>query len=376
MYQSKRAPRCLLAGNALAIAPLLLDLLVNETKLETAVLIRKDLEAEYQERIEAMGYAPERVRIHTYKPGETSSLTPLLEWGDLLVVAGPDFQHSKWMVEAALRARLNYYDLYGSVGRLEIQRAHVETIRDYGHHFITEGGFLPGMPGLLCREAARHLDRVQDLRIFVYENCNWATLPASPRLREDLVQHMHVVDRSLYRQGVWKQTVVPLRRKHTFGNGIGATKCLPFFCQELKEAQPQLQGLQSLGVWLAGAGFWTDRVVSPLYRHGSGFLRELMGNLFLRTVTRMERCALGAAMAMEASGYKDGQKMRYTLELFHPDACMFNALIGLGTLEQFLSPNFKAPPGLHLQAEVVEPRPLIDLLAAKGVTIEENLRPG
>jgi saccharopine dehydrogenase (NAD+, L-lysine-forming) len=74
----------------------------------------------------------------------------------------------------------------------------------------------------------------------------------------------------------------------------------------------------------------------------------------------------GTLLKLEASGQKDGQERKMSLQLYHPDGYMFTAIPTVACLLQILDGTARKP-GLWCQAHIVEPGRFLEEMKRLGI---------
>jgi saccharopine dehydrogenase (NAD+, L-lysine-forming) len=86
---------------------------------------------------------------------------------DMLVVASSTTAFAKQVAEAALRAKIDYFDIQISdPEKIQSLRAIQERIQESNCCFVTDGGVHPGVPGALVRYAASSLSVLRTANVY------------------------------------------------------------------------------------------------------------------------------------------------------------------------------------------------------------------
>jgi hypothetical protein len=272
-----------------------------------------------------------------------------LDGVDLLVNAASTVRWTEGVAEAALDARVDWYDIQPSHHKLAYLRSIRESIEGAGCCFITEGGFHPGLPAVLVRFAATFLDRLQRATLGMAFSLDWSALDLSQGTAEEFVGELTAHRSLTFDHGTWVRQPWWRSRKLDFGSPVGVRQTVPAMAAELEEL-PRIHGsLVELGLWIAGFNWFVDWVGFGV---GSVALR-VFGDRAVWPVGRTIWWGLGVVS--------------------HRDAYDLTAVPAAATILQYLDGSVRRP-GLWLQGLVVDPRRFMADLERLGATVEYGLQ--
>lgn len=311
----------------------------------------------------------------------------------VLNCVGPGLRFAAPIGRAAIDARLDYVDLQDDAEAVEHVAALAERAASAGVTMISGAGLTPGLSNLLARRAYDRFDSTDEIRIFWVANmteeptvANWGHrlgiwTADVPIVEDGTVRYVQggtdeivlewpepagkVVERlCAHPEPLTLNRRLPGVRSITVRGGY-----TPGEHDELI-ADLQALGLTSLdrveagGATLSAVEFMSEFARSEAFRSTPRF----------RSILEHER-AIGDnnGLRIEVTGTRDARRERYTGVFFSRDrnigiystAAVLTYMVALG----------KAPgPGLFF-LEDLEPQPILDRLAAEGVTITESMVP-
>lgn len=300
-----------------------------------------------------------------------------LEGVDLLVNASSTVRWTETVAQAALGARVDWYDIQPSHHKLAYLRSIRDFIEGAGLCFITEGGFHPGLPAVLVRFAATFLDRLQRATVGMAFSVDWSGLDLSPGTVAEFVEELTAYRSLAFDHGTWVRRPWWRARKLDFGSPLGVRQVVPAFAAELEELPATHGSLVELGLWIAGFNWFVDWVGFGL---GSLALRSFgqravrpVGRTIWWGLRRFSRPPWGAVILVEAGGWKKGRLVGVRGVVSHRDAYDLTAVPAVATILQYLDGPVRRS-GLWLQGLVVDPRRFMADLERLGATVEYGLQ--
>ncbi len=303
-------------------------------------------------------------------------LRKALEPVDLLVVASSTSSQTTTVAEAAVQARVDWFDIQASTGKLATLRAVRDAIERSGCCFITDGGLHPGMPGAVVRFAAGFIDRPQHVRVAMLFNLDWDALDLPPATTAEFVKELAQAQLRVYERGSWVKRRSWVTQRIEFGPPFGARRTVPLWLDELGSLPTLYPSMQDLGLWVAGFNWFVDYVglgigLSGLRIFGNRAAPSV-GKLVQWGLRRFSRPPWGSVILVEAQGWKKGRLVEFRGVVSHRDGYDLTAIPAVAALLQYLDGSIRKP-GLWQQALVVEPRRFMADLERLGATVTYDL---
>lgn len=314
-----------------------------------------------------------RVKAVWADAADAGSLRAAFQGADLILVAASSSRHAGTVARACLELDVDYFDIQYSREKIETLKRMAPEIEGAGRCFITDGGFHPGIPAALARNAAGRFDRMERAIVGGLLN-EEGGIPFSPAVCE-LVTEFRQFQSLFYRDGVWRRarwTSTADMRRIDFGEPFGRRLCFPISLEEMRPLPQMYPSLRETGMYMAGFNWFTDYVAMSLIMAGIAlFPRAGVGPLsrLLCWSTRVfGKPPYGAALKLEAGGIKDGQPKRLEMFLAHRSGYEFTAIAVMACLLQWLDGSARRP-GLHLMAHCVETGRLLADMERMGMQI-------
>jgi saccharopine dehydrogenase (NAD+, L-lysine-forming) len=295
---------------------------------------------------------------------------------DMVVVASSTNQYTPLVVEAALKANIDYFD---------IQVTPTKAIESLQHRiststkcFVTQGGFHPGMPAALVQYASTQLNHVQKANVYCNMSLNWKELNFSDTTKEEFYRELFDMKNDVYVNGKWEAQGWSVVKEYDFGEPFSKKTCVPMFLEEMQELPRTIPSLEETGMYISGFDNVTNFVTMPIGMLANAICPRLatrpMSNLFVWSLKTFCKPPFGAVVVVEAedaskeqsdSGGEAPAKLR--LSVSHEDAYVLTAVPVVACLLQLLDGGTK--PGLHYQANIVEPKRFLSDLESLGLNV-------
>lgn len=295
-------------------------------------------------------------------------LQELLVSKSWLIVASSTAQHVGTVARAALAAGCNYLDIQYSWEKIEVLRSLEKEIAEAGLTFITDGGFHPGLPAALIRYAAQELPGVEEALVGSVIRIDWRAANVDQGTIAELLAEFADFRTLAYERGAWRPQSMWRPRRMSFDHGFGDQPCMAMFLDELRPLPEQVSSLQSTGFFVGGFNWFVDWLVSPLavvgMRLRSAAVHRALTRLMDWGLKRFSRPPYGTLLQLEARG-PGGKALRASV--YHEDGYELTAIPVVAALLQLLE---RRQPGLHWQANAVEPARLLADMARLGATVQ------
>jgi len=318
-----------------------------------------------------------RVRGEFADAADPASLKAVFRGSQMVVVAAGVVPFIDRVVRAALERRLDYLDLQVSPAKLRMLEALEKEIRTADLCFVTDGGFHPGLPGILVRHLAAGMDSTTTAGVASVINPPGGYPPTSGV--DELMRMFMDYRAEVLRDGNWiEQRYRDLKPVAVdFGPAFGVRNCYPMGLEEMRDLPGRVPGLKNAAFYVGGTGFFMDAVITPVVMAGLRLFREKalsrMGELFCWG-SRFTPPPHGVVVKAEAAGTKDGKPVSASVTLYHEDAYHLTAAPAAACIRQILCPDRVAGlqhsarrPGLHFQAHLPDTACVMRDLADMGV---------
>ncbi len=305
-------------------------------------------------------------------------LTGSFQGVDLVIVVAPLTARLPEIVRAAAAAGADILDIQFSPAKVAALRALEPELLAAGRTAITDGGFHPGLPGLMARAVEDRFDRIRALRVGSIIQEDWNRLHIRPETAREFVEFITDMRPEHFRAGRW-QVEGALSKEATpffdFGPPFGRQRCYAMGLEEMRiwsEAQP---GLSDAGFYVAGFNGVVDHLMLPLCLLGRRVapVRSVrpLARLLLWGLRAFGHPPYGTLLRLEAEGERDAHAARVVLSIFHPDTYAMTAFPIAATVRQWLTGTLRGP-GLRFQALAAEPHAFLDDLRRFGATVLEQ----
>ncbi len=290
----------------------------------------------------------------------------------MVVVASSTAMFVDLIVRAALDCRIDYYDIQYSSSKVAYLKSVSKRIEELGLCFITDGGFHPGLPGVLARWAGSRFDSMEKAAVSSLIRIDWKRLdPGKSTIREFLAE-MSDYDSSVFVDGTWRRASFLSSSgymKEDFGEPFGRRYCAPMFLEELRIIPELYPSLKKVGFYVGGFNWFVDYFVFPpafaVMKLWPSLGVNLFSGLMLFGVKAFARPPYSTILKLRATGSNDGSSCELTATLSHEDGYALTALPVVGTLKQCFEGSLRKP-GLFTQASIVDPGKLLEDLVAMG----------
>ncbi len=324
---------------------------------------------------------PGRVSSRVADARDAASLDLAFADVDLVAVAASVLACSDVVIEAALRAGVDYFDLLmpGEVkhGALERLRPSIEAA---GRCFITDGGIHPGLSAPVIRALAPAFARLERAEVGALLRADWAAYEFSVATIEEFVDEMLTYRMEALRDGMWTRVAWrDATRSFDFGPLFGRERCALMAMPELRGLPELIPSLRDCAFYVSGFNPVVDNVMLPVGYVAVKYARETLGMPYAKVLAwslkRFSKPPYGTVWQVEAEGElagpegEAGRRGRAGLRVSHPDGYWLTAACAAACLLQYMDGSLRAP-GVHLQALAVEPARFLRDLLAMGVRLE------
>ena len=309
---------------------------------------------------------------------DIDSLRQAFSGVDFVVVASSTTQYTRQVAEAALEAGIGYLDIQVSTQKVAILRSMADAIQQAGCCFITDGGFHPGLPGLLIRYVAQYFDHLEIARVGSVIKENWKSLEVEDSTVRELVELINDFEMSTFKHGKWQKDgffSISDYISMDFGADFGKQYCAPMMLEELRGLPEMYPSLKDMGFYVGSFNWFVDWLIMPI----AMIAMKLWPKNAIKPMAKWTHWGLksfskppyGTLLKVEASGEKDGAAKAVNVIISHPDGYLFTAIPVAACLLQVLDGTI-GKPGLWLQAQIVEPNRFMQDMQRMGISVQMN----
>lgn len=336
--------------------------LLRETQL-SVVLAGRSQEKASAKAAELSRAAAGRVSGLAVDAHDPDALRAAFEAVDCVIVASSTGNLTEPVARAALEAGVDCLDInLSSRLKLDALEPLADRIKAAGCCFVTDCGYTPGVPGLLVRWAADRVDAMQDAWVAGLSRLDMHGVEVSPATGVETAEHILHTRMLKFAGGEWIKAGLSERKTVDFGAPFGSVGCMAVYFEELGGLPKNIPSLRNLTFWASGFNWVVDYLVMPAGmalvavapRRG---LRPF-GKMLQWGLANFGKPPYGVVLTMQATG-PGGTSAGITLS--HPEAYDATAIPVVATVLQLLDGDVRRP-GLHFQAQLLEPqRALTDL---------------
>ncbi len=296
----------------------------------------------------------------------------------LLINAGPALPVNviKGLAEAVLDAGADWIDVQLDVRQASTLAGFKPRIEAEGRCFVTQGGFHPGVPGLLVRWAAERVDRLDSVEIASFLNQRKG-LPYTSGV-DELIEMFKDYRAHIWENGKWMAVTGSKKSDYMpfdFAFDIGRQWVVPMDLEEMRSLPGMFPSLRRAGFWVGGFNWVTNLIISPLIMLGLKFAPRIRhrtwGKLMCWSTRAFARPPYGTLLQINCEAEREGRRVRPWLALFHDDGYELTAIPVVATVLQ-MRDGTAHRPGLHRQAMLPDPDRFLADIETMGVRIEQG----
>lgn len=311
----------------------------------------------------------------TYTQADASdppSLREAFRGADLVIDAATTVPFVEMTARAAIAAGSDWIDIHYPQAGVAVLEGLRPEIEGAGLVFVTQAGFLPGLPSVLAQAAEGRFTRYRKAAAYVAMRTDFEAGGAALEFVEALGEYSAEV----FRDGRWRGAGAREVRKVDFGPPLGVKTCYPTTLAEMR-GLPEMLGVEELGAYVAGINWFVDGVVTPLAyllgRVKSGLGRDRLAGLLVWGSKRFTPPGEAVAVVLEAEGERGGEEVLVRLRAGHDDVYGFTAMPVVALLLQILDGKARKP-GLSMMGHLVDPVRLLEDLVRMGAELVEEVQ--
>jgi hypothetical protein len=297
---------------------------------------------------------------------------------EMVVVASSTSQYVHLVVEAALLAKIDYFDIQLSAKKLAFLKSKAADIESAGCCFITDGGFHPGLPAALVRYVAPRFGRLESANVGSVMRQDWKNVNVGVETMEEFVAEFAEFQMLAYRDGEWRDQTWTMPSTMNFPR-FGRQQCVAILLEEIKMIPNVYPDIRNTGFFVGSLNWFVDWFMTPVLMIGLKVWPKRavnpLGRLLFWGLRTFSTPPFGTMLKLEARGTsQDGQDQAVDVSVYHEDGYELTAAVAAACLAQYLDDKKMRKPGLWLEGHIVEPVRLMKDLERMGVevTVEAN----
>jgi hypothetical protein len=320
----------------------------------------------------------ERVQTVIADASDSYSLRKAFDGMDMVVVASSTSEFTETVARSAIGAKIDYLDVQYSTTKMRILQSLCSDIERAGLCFITDGGFHPGLPAAMVRFAAEQFDSLESANVGSVIKIDWNALDLSPSTMEEFVGEFMNFQTLYFQDGQWQKVsalAMMMPRFMEFDEKFGRQYCIPMFLEEMRYLPDKHPSLQETGFFVGGFNWFVDWFISPIIMVGlklfPGKRLRPFSSLMFWGLKTFSSPPYGTLLKLEARGTKNELPKSVDVLITHADGYALTAIPVVACLMQYLNGDY--PPGLWLQAHIVEPNRFFNDMETMGVDIRTSI---
>lgn len=183
---------------------------------------------------------------------------------DFLVIALSSSENLPSVVSAALITGTDCLDiLLCSREKRDFLESHEKLFKERGLSYITDGGYHPGIPGIMARRAEELSPGLHSVDVYGSFGINWGSKRFACETVADFLRELKSMDMSVLKDGQWQSSWKNIKR-FDFCDGRGRKDCVAMGMDEMRLLGRHIPSLRNAGFYIAGFGQAIDWGVMPL----------------------------------------------------------------------------------------------------------------
>lgn len=355
------------------VSRFLCDLILSYTNSSIIIAGRSLYKADSFKKELSNKYDKNRISTKKVNAADEQSLIDAFSQADFVINSASTLEHTRKIINALLETKKDYLDLLLSspVKLNSLKKAEGNFIEN-GQCIITDGGFHPGIPLAMVKYAAKEFDELNKANIGSLLNIDWKFERSSQDTIDEFIREMKDYDSTAFKDGSWKKLGYKDFKYFDFGEPFGKKPCIPMNLQEMKLVTKYYPCINETGFYISGFNWFTDYLVMPLLYIGVKLFHverlKVLTTLFSWSLKKFTKPPYKIILQLEAEGKKDGISKKYKLTISHNDGYALTAISAAACILQYLDGSI-GKPGLHFQADIVEPQRFIEDLGKLGCTV-------
>lgn len=269
------------------------------------------------------------------------------------------------VVQAAFDAGINYVDITLDENKQRLLQQLGERIKRSGRYFMTEAGFMPGLPSMMAFLAAERLDQLRSLKFGMLEREKTGSYGSAADLLIYAADPAYV-----YKESAWRRAPITASARIDFGPELGEQTCYPMNLYELSSL-PESLGLQEAAFYAAGMNPVTDFVmlfwvIAGLYKYDWSL--RLGAKLGIWTVKQFTKPPYTTTILLDAQGQVNHHSETIKIVISHDDGYEATAIAAVAGILQLLDGSIEEP-GVIIMGHGVNPNRYLADIKRLGMNV-------
>jgi len=343
-------------------------LILKETDFDLIVTGRRKERAEAVAGALNRDFSGDRASWACADASDPKTLAEPFGRADLVIVAATTTSFVETTARSALEAGIDYLDIHYPQDVVAVLEGLAPEVEGAGLTFVTQAGFLPGLPSVFVRRAGAFFSKYKRASASVAMRTDFDFGGAVLEFVDTLGDYSAEV----YREGEWRRAGYRDVRMVDFGPTLGTKTCYPTTLAEMRDL-PEMLEIEDLGAYVAGLNWFVDYVVTPfafaLGKVKRGLGREELARLMVWGSKRFSTPGESVALVLEADGERDGKGLTIRMTVRHDDVYEFTAMPVAAFLSQYRDGTAKVS-GLWMMGHLVDPVRFVEDLERMGAEVE------
>ena len=317
-------------------------LLLEETDVHLVIAGRDSQKAQHAAALLNSKYPGSRVRALQVDATAPRALREAFASCDTVVTCVPitALGIGGGIVQAAFDAGVNYVDITLDTDKRRTLAKLADRIKNAGRYYLTEAGFMPGLPSVMAYRVARQFDDLETLKFGMLEKEATGAYGSAADLLIYGADPAYV-----YRDGSWRKVPFTASAQIDFGSVFGTRTCYPMDLYELRGLPDEL-GLHQAGFYAAGLNPITDVLMLVWMVAGLYKFRWTLGlgaRLGVWTARRFTKPPFTTTLQLDATGEVDHHAEQATMTISHHDGYEATAIAAVAGVLQLLDGSINQP---------------------------------
>jgi saccharopine dehydrogenase (NAD+, L-lysine-forming) len=292
----------------------------------------------------------------------------------VVTVSRPDLVGD--LARIVMEAGADWFDtMLSTPGKLAALQALSDEITGRGCCFVTDGGFHPGLPAVLVRWAAGRLDELTEADVVAAMRMDWRADTLADSTVAEMFDEFADFDLVAWVDGESRRLGIRECPSVDFGPPIGRKTCVPMPLAEIAALPRLYPGLRRCGFYVGGFSPAMDYLVLPVLI-GMAKVRSLRPAAIRLARWSFRRLATyppphRLVVRLDATGTRGGRPVTASVSVQGEDGYLLTAAPAVTCLRGVLDGLIRRP-GVHLQANLVDPEPFLRGLTAFGLDVRQD----